>query len=163
MSEYEMDLHDWALLDALQQDASLSNQALAERVGLSAPTTLRRVRRLRELGLIERQVAILNEDAVAARQGHGLSVIAEVSLERQGSEHLDAFEQRAVQEAQVQQCWRVSPGPDFVLVARVPDMPAWHELTRRLFSQDANVRNVRAFFAVRRGKFDTRLPLVRGG
>ena len=158
-----MDLRDWALLDALQQDASLSNQALAERVGLSAPTTLRRVRRLRELGLIERQVAILNEDAVAARQGHGLSVIAEVSLERQGSEHLDAFEQRAVQEAQVQQCWRVSPGPDFVLVVRVPDMPAWHELTRRLFSQDANVRNVRAFFAVRRGKFDTRLPLVRGG
>ncbi|MDO5088097.1 MAG: Lrp/AsnC family transcriptional regulator, partial [Comamonadaceae bacterium] len=119
MEENDLDETDWALLAQLQQDASLSNQALAERVHVSPPTALRRVRRLRALGLIERQVAVLAEDAVAARLGHGLSAIAEVSLDRQGEEHLAAFEQRAVQDAAVQQCWRVSPGPDFVLVLRV--------------------------------------------
>ena len=151
MEEAELDAVDWALLDALQQDAALSNQALAARVHVSPPTALRRVRRLHELGLIERQVA--------RRLGHGLSVIAEVSLDRQGSEWLDAFERRAVQEAAVQQCWRVSPGPDFVLVLRVRDMSGWHALAQRLFTQDANVRNVKTFFAVHRGKFETRLPL----
>jgi DNA-binding Lrp family transcriptional regulator len=155
----ELDDIDWALLAALQQDAAQPNQALAERVHVSPPTALRRVRRLREAGLIASQVALLDEDRVAAAQGHGLTAIAEVSLDRQGAEHLDAFEQRAVADAAVRQCWRVAPGPDFVLVLRVADMPAYQALAERLFTQDANVRNVRVFFATRRAKFDTRVPL----
>lgn len=157
----ETDSIDWALLDQLQRDASLSNQALAERVHVSPSTCLRRVRRLGELGLIARQVALLDEDAMAAAQGHGLTALAEVSLDRQGAEHLDAFERRAVAESAVTQCYRVAPGPDFMLVLRVPDMPAWQALSERLFTQDANVRNVRVFFATRRAKFETRLPLSR--
>ena len=62
-------------------------------------------------------------------------------------------------EPRVQQVWRVSPGPDFVLVVQVADMPAYHALAQRLFTQDANVRNVKAFFAVKRAKFETALPL----
>ena len=48
----------------------------------------------------------------------------------------------------MQQCYRVSPGPDFVLVLQVADMPAYHALVQRLFTQDANVRNVKTFFSV---------------
>ena len=158
----ELDNIDWELLAALQEDASLPNQELAERVHVSPPTCLRRVRRLREAGLVERQVAVLNEDAVAAQLGHGLSAIVEVTLDRQGAEHADAFERRAVAEPAVTQCWRVAPGPDFVLILRVPDMPAYQRLAERLFTQDANVRNVRAFFSVKRAKFETQVPLVRG-
>ncbi len=155
----ELDNIDWELLAALQDDASLPNQELAERVHVSPPTCLRRVRRLREAGLIERQVAVLSEDAVAAQLGHGLSAIVEVTLDRQGAEHADAFERRAVAEPAVTQCWRVAPGPDFVLILRVPDMPAYQVLAERLFTQDANVRNVKAFFATRRAKFGTAIPL----
>jgi Lrp/AsnC family leucine-responsive transcriptional regulator len=64
-----------------------------------------------------------------------------------------------VQEAAVQQCWRVSPGPDFVLVVQLADMPAYQALTQRLLTQDANVRNIKAFFSVKRAKFDTRIGL----
>ena len=155
----ELNDADWSLLGALQQDASQSNQALAERAHVSPPTALRRVRRLREAGLIAAQVALLDEDRMAAVQGHGLTAIAEVSLDRQGAEHLDAFERRAVQDDAVRQCYRVAPGPDFVLMLRVRDMPAYLLLAERLFTQDANVRNVRVFFATRRAKFDTRVPL----
>ena len=158
----ELDATDWALLAALQTDASQSNQALAERLHISPPTALRRTRRLREAGLIAAQVALLDEDRVAALQGHGLTAIAEVSLDRQGAEALDAFERRAVQQDAVSQCWRVAPGPDFVLLLRVADMPGYQALAERLFTQDANVRNVRVFFATKRAKFDTRLPLARG-
>ena len=155
----ELDSTDWALLAALQTDASESNQALAERVGVSAPTALRRVRRLREAGLIRAQVALLDEDRVAALQGQGLTALAEVSLDRQGDEHLQAFERRAVQDGAVQQCYRVTPGPDFVLVLRVADMPHYQAVAERLFTQDANVRNVRTFFSTQRAKFVTELPL----
>jgi DNA-binding Lrp family transcriptional regulator len=59
----------------------------------------------------------------------------------------------------VQQCYRVSPGPDFVLIAHVADMPAYQALAQRLFTADANVRNVKAFFSVKRAKFEPKLPL----
>ena len=158
--DFELDSIDLHLLDLLQQDAAQSNQALAERVQVSPPTCLRRIKRLHEAGLIERQVAILQPDRVAALLGHGLQTIVEITLERQGAELLDAFEARAVQDSAVQQCWRVSPGPDFVLVTHTRDMPAYLALAQRLFTSDANVRNVRAFFATRRAKFDPRTPLA---
>ena len=159
MEFISLDAIDLQLLNLLQTDAAQSNQALAEQVHVSPPTCLRRVKRLHDVGLIERQVAILQPDRLAALQGHGLACIVEVSLDRQGAEQLDAFEARAVQEAAVQQCWRVSPGPDFVLVVQLADMPAYQALTQRLLTQDANVRNIKAFFSVKRAKFDTRVAL----
>jgi DNA-binding Lrp family transcriptional regulator len=144
----EFDSKDWALLAALQTDAAESNQALAERVGVSPPTALRRVRRLHDEGLIAGQIALLDEDRVAALQGHGLTALVEVSLDQQGAEHQAAFEHRAVQEDEVQQCYRVTPG--------------YHALAERLFTQDANVRNVRAFFSVKRAKFQPQVPLAAG-
>ena len=76
---------DWLLLAQLQRDALPSNQTLAEQARISPPTALRRVRRLHEAGLIERQVALLDEDRIAALQGHGLTTIVEVTLDRQGA------------------------------------------------------------------------------
>ena len=150
---------DLRLLDLLQTDASRSNQALAELAHLSPPTSLRRIKRLRDLGLIERQVALLSADRLAPLVGHGLTALLEITLERQGAEQLDAFEARAVAEAAVQQCYRVSPGPDFMLVVHVPDMPAYLALAQRLFTSDANVRNVKSFFSIKRAKFEPRLAL----
>lgn len=159
MEEIFLDEIDLQLLDELQRDAARSNQALAEALCVSPATSLRRTRRLVELGVIERQVALLQPERLAAALGHGLTALVEVSLDRQGQEALDAFEARAVADAAVQQCWRVSPGPDFVLVVAVRDMPGYQALAQRLFTQDANVRNVRAFFSLKRAKFEPAQPL----
>ncbi|MBN8488837.1 MAG: Lrp/AsnC family transcriptional regulator [Burkholderiales bacterium] len=150
----ELDALDWRLLDLLQADASLTNQALAEAAHVSPATALRRTKRLRESGVIERVTALLTP----AFAGRGLTALCEVTLDRQGAEHLAAFEARAVAEPRVQQCWRVSPGPDFLLVVWAADMPGYLALTQRLFTQDANVRNVKAFFATRRAKFAPTVP-----
>ena len=155
MKSIELDAIDLQLLDSLQRDASLSNVALAEKVNVSPPTCLRRVKRLMDDGWIERQVAVLNADQLGAMLGHGLTALVEVSLDKQGSEHLDAFEARAVALDAVQQCWRVSPGPDFMLVVQARDMPHYLAISQALFAQDANVRNVKAFFASKRAKFTT--------
>jgi len=152
----ELDGTDRRLLELLQQDASLSNQDLAAAAHVSPATCLRRVRRLVEAGVIERRIAVLS----AERLGAGLTAISEVTLDREGAEHLAAFEHRAVKEPAVQQCYRISPGPDFLLVLHVADMAAWHALTERLYTQDANVRNVKTFFSVHRAKFDPRIAML---
>jgi Lrp/AsnC family transcriptional regulator, leucine-responsive regulatory protein len=156
-----IDSIDIKLLDLLQTDASQSNQSLAEKVHISPPTCLRRVKALRDDGLIERQIAILNTDKLAEIQGYGLTALVEITLDRQGAEHLEAFETRVIQDSAVQQCYRVSPGPDFCLVAYCADMPAYLALANRLFTQDANVRNVKAFFSTKRSKFQFKIDLKR--
>lgn len=162
MEQITLDAIDLQLLAQLQRDASVSNQALAEMVHTSPPTCLRRVKRLHEAGLIDRQVALLNPEKMAATLGHGLTAIVEITLDRQDTTALERFEARVADDAAVQQCYRVSPGPDFCLVVHAHDMPGYQALTQRLFTTDANVRNVKAFFSVKRSKFGAELPLQSG-
>jgi len=142
---------DLRILEQIQVDSALTNQELAQRVHASAPTCLRRVRRLVDTGVIEKQVAILNPDKVAS----SLTAIIEITLDVQTAEHLDAFEAVMCQAQAVLQCYRVSPGPDFIVVAQVADMPAYHAMAHQMFTSHANVRNVRTFFSVHRSKFET--------
>jgi DNA-binding Lrp family transcriptional regulator len=144
-----LDATDLQLLAALQADASISNIALADKLHISAATCLRRTKRLLQEGWIEKQVAILSSDKLGQFLGHSVTALIEVSLDKQGEELLQAFETRAVQETAVQQCWRVSPGPDFMLVVQLSDMPAYLAFTR----------NVKAFFSVKRAKFGTQITL----
>jgi DNA-binding Lrp family transcriptional regulator len=118
------------------------------------------VQRLHTLGLIERHVAILNPQRLAQALGHGLTAIVEVTLDQQHAQALQAFEDSVAGESRVQQCYRVSPGPDFVLVVHAATMPDYHQLSQRLFGANANVRNVKAYFSVHRSKFGAELPLT---
>ena len=159
--ELSLDPVDIKLLEALQDDASQSNQDLARSVHISAPTCLRRVKRLHDAGLVERQVALLSTNRLASVLGYGLTAIVEITLDKQGAELQEAFERRVVLDAAVQQCYRVSPGPDFVLMVHVPDMPRYLALAKRLFTDDANVRNVKAFFSTKRAKFEPKVLLAQ--
>jgi Lrp/AsnC family transcriptional regulator, leucine-responsive regulatory protein len=161
MEEEVLDALDIALLSQLQEDASLTNQDLAARVHVSPPTCLRRVKRLVEAGFIERQVALLSRDRLVQVAGAGLEVVVEITLDRQDNGAMEAFEAKVVADPAVQQCYRVSPGPDFILVVQAPDMPGYLALAQRLFTADANVRNVKAFFAVKRAKFTSRVALPK--
>ena len=159
MEQTDLDAIDLQLLEALQNDASRSNQDLAARVHISPPTCLRRVKRLRESGLIEREIAVLSVDKLSAVAGFGLCAIVEITLDRQDSAALEDFEARVSQDHAVQQCYRVSPGPDFCLVVHAAHMPEYLAMVQRLFTADANVRNVKAFFSIKRSKFGARVPL----
>jgi len=150
-----LDDMDRRILRQLQTDSSLTNQELAARVHASPPTCLRRVRRLTEQGVILKQVAILDP----ARLGAPLTAVIEVTLDIQTAEFLDQFESRMLLEPLILQCYRVSQGPDFVLIAQVADMPAYHEMAHRVFTSQRNVRNVRSFFAIHRSKFETSVPI----
>jgi Lrp/AsnC family transcriptional regulator, leucine-responsive regulatory protein len=151
----ELDDLDRRILNALQADASQTNNELAARVHASPPTCLRRVNRLVAAGVIEREVAIIAPEKV----GPALTAIVEITLDHQGAEKMEEFEVLVAHEDAVLQCYRVSPGPDFVLVVQVADMPAYHAFAHRVFAAHANVRNVRSFFSIRRSKFETRIAV----
>ncbi len=150
-----MDDVDRRILNALQIDSSQTNAELAELVHVSPPTCLRRVKLLTDQGVIERQVAIVSPEKVGAR----LTAIVEITLDVQAAERMGEFEKHVALEAAVLQCYRVAPGPDFVLVVQVADMPAYHALAHRLFATHANVRNVKAYFSTFRSKFETRIAV----
>jgi len=151
----ELDATDRRLLALLQADCALTNDELANRAHVSPATSLRRVRRMVQTGVIERRIAIVNAEAA----GGGATAIVEVTLEQQSAELLDRFEHHVAAAAEVQQCYRVASGPDFVLIVLVPDMAAYHAFAHRVLTAQANVRNVRSFFAVKRSKFEPVIPL----
>lgn len=151
----QLDEIDRRILNALQLDASHTNAELAELVHVSAPTCLRRVKQLMENGVIQRQVAIVAPEQVGAR----LTAVVEITLDVQAADRMAEFERVVADEAAVLQCYRVSPGPDFVLMVQVADMPAYHALAHRLFTTHSNVRNVKAYFSTFRSKFETRIML----
>ncbi|MBP1205779.1 Lrp/AsnC family leucine-responsive transcriptional regulator [Duganella sp. 1411] len=150
-----MDEIDRRILNLLQVDASQTNSELALAVHVSPPTCLRRVKQLTESGVIQRQVAIVAPEKV----GPSLTAIVEISLDVQAAERMAEFEARVAGEETVLQCYRVAPGPDFVLIVQVADMPAYHALAHRLFATQANVRNVKAYFSTFRSKFETRIAV----
>jgi Lrp/AsnC family leucine-responsive transcriptional regulator len=146
---------DRRILNALQVDSSHTNAELAELVHVSPPTCLRRVKHLTDSGVIERRVAIVDP----AKVGAGISAIVEITLDVQAAERMVEFERLVAGEAAILQCYRTAPGPDFMLVLQVKDMPAYHALAHRLFATHANVRNVKTFFSTFRSKFETRITL----
>jgi Lrp/AsnC family leucine-responsive transcriptional regulator len=146
---------DRRILNALQVDSSHTNAELAELVHVSPPTCLRRVKHLTDSGIIERQVAIVDPTKVGAT----ITAIVEITLDIQAVERMDAFEKLVAGEAAVLQCYRTAPGPDFVLILQVKDMPAYHALAHRLFATHANVRNVKTYFSTFRSKFETRIAV----
>lgn len=150
-----LDELDKRILNALQSDSSQTNNSLAQAVHASPPTCLRRVKRMVDAGVIERQVAIVAPAAVGAR----LTALVEITLDNQAAEWQSEFEKLVAEEAAVLQCYRVSPGPDFVLIVQVVDMPAYHALAHRLFAAHANVRNVKTFFSTHRSKFETQIAV----
>lgn len=150
-----LDELDKRILNALQDDASQTNNDLARAVHASPPTCLRRVKRLVDAGVIERQVAIVSPQKIGAC----LTAIVEITLDNQAAERQVEFEGLVADESAVLQCYRVSPGPDFVLLIQVADMPAYNALVHRLFASHANVRNVRSFFSIHRSKFETRIAV----
>ena len=150
-----MDELDRRILNALQLDSSHTNAELAALVHVSPPTCLRRVKQLTEAGILARQVAIVAPEKVGAR----LTAIVEISLDVQAAERMAEFEALVALEAAVLQCYRVAPGPDFVLIVQLADMPAYHALAHSLFTAHANVRNVKSYFSTFRSKFETRIAV----
>jgi len=150
-----LDAIDRKILTILQGDNQVTNLALASRVGLSPPPCLRRVRRLRELGVIEKDVALVDPIKV----GQGIIAFVGVELDRQREDVLTSFERKISTAPEIQQCYFVSGEIDYLLVVTCADMESYNSFARRVLANEHNIKRFRTSFCLSRVKYDTAIPL----
>jgi Lrp/AsnC family leucine-responsive transcriptional regulator len=151
----DLDQLDTAILACLQEDARTIAESIGAKVGLSAAAVQRRIKRLREAGVIEREVAVLSPEAL----GLSMTFVVMVEMERENLAVLDAFRRQILADDCVQQCYYVTGNADFVLVVTCPDMAGFEAFTRRMFFDNPNVRHFTTSVAMDRVKVGLTLPL----
>jgi Lrp/AsnC family transcriptional regulator, leucine-responsive regulatory protein len=150
-----MDRIDRKLLNLLQRDASRTNADMADEVGLSPSSCLRRIRRLRQTGIIDRIVAILNP----AKAGRMLKALVTVELKLHGEQYMRRFLDLAISEEAVAQAYAVTGEVDVVLMLHLRDMEEFDALCDRLFRNRTNVARFFTMMVIRTARNETAIPL----
>jgi len=150
-----LDAIDWRILKELQADGRITNIALSQRVGLSAPPCLRRVRALEDAGLITGYTAVMDEKAL----GFELTAFAMVGLHAQAEPDLRAFENRVLGWPLVRECYMMSGETDYILRCVAPDLTAFQEFILKDLTAAANVASVKTSLAIRRAKLSPGVPI----
>ncbi|MFE0015119.1 Lrp/AsnC family transcriptional regulator [Mesorhizobium sp. NPDC059054] len=146
---------DRRILAALQEDNRLSFAELAERVASSAASCMRRVRRLREEGVILADIALVDPQAV----GRSLTAVVNVELENERIDLIDAFKREMRSAPEVTQCYMVTGDADFVIVVVVEDVTAFETFTKQRLYANPNIRKFRSMIMLDRVKFEPRVRL----
>jgi Lrp/AsnC family transcriptional regulator, leucine-responsive regulatory protein len=153
-----MDSYDVKILNILQHDNRLPTERIAEQVGLSPSAVQRRLKRLREQGTIEAEVAVISPEAA----GRKLIAIVEVTMQRERllSASQNEFRRLMVATPEVMQCYHVTGNADFILIITATDIQEYEALTRRLFVDNPSVRGYTTSIVMRRVKAGMSVPLV---
>lgn len=150
-----LDATDWRILKELMADGSITNVALAARVGLSAPPCLRRVRALEEAGIIAGYTALIDEKAA----GFELTAFAMVGLHNQAESDLRAFENRVLSWPVVREAYMLSGEADYILKCVARDLTAFQDFILRDLTAAPNVASVKTTLAIRRAKRAPGVPI----
>lgn len=154
----ELDGFDRKLLRAVQADNQLNAERLGEAVGLSPSACLRRLRRLREAGVIEAEIAVVAPETL----GRALMMVVEVTLEREQPDLMDDFKRSMRATPEVMLCFYVTGEIDFVLVVTAKTMRDYEDFTRRFFFDNPNVRRFNTRVVMDRVKFGLAVPIEPG-
>ena len=150
-----LDDFDREILRRLQLDARATGEAIGATVHLSAAAVQRRIKRLRQSGVIAAEVAIVDPVAV----GQAMSFVIGVELERERADMLDAFRRAARADPNVQQCYYVTGVADFILIVVARDMADFEAFTRRLLFDNANIRRFTTSVVMSRDKIGNTVPI----
>lgn len=148
MLRADLDAIDIKILKELQQDGRITNVELAERVGISAPPCLRRVRKLEEAGIIEGYHALLN----GQKLGFDLTAFCMVGLRRQSDADLKGFASRVQQWPLVREAWMVNGDSDFLLRCTAENLTQFQDFVIEVLTADEHVDTVRTMLTIRQVK-----------
>ena len=150
-----LDQTDWRILKELQADGGTTNVLLAQRVGLSPPACLRRVRGLEEAGLIEGYTILVDEAAL----GFTLTAFAMVRLHNQAESDLRAFEDLLLGWQVVREAYMLSGESDYVLKCVAPDLATFQDFVLDTLTAAPNVASAKTFVSIRRAKRESGVPV----
>ena len=149
-----MDRFDRAILELMQNDASLSVSAMAKKVGLSTSACWNRVQRLEAAGIITKRVALVDP----AKVGVGLCVYVSIRTSEHSTAWLESFATKVAAMPEVAEFYRMSGEVDYMLRVLVPDMTAFDAFYKRLID-GTSLADVTSRFAMERIKHTTVVPL----
>lgn len=154
MKNIAIDSVDKAILSALQRDAELPINDIAESVGLTSTPCWRRIQRLQQAGLISKRVALLN----AEKLGLAMTVFVQVKAAQHDGGWLDKFARHASAFDEVVEFYRMSGEYDYMLKVLVTDMRSFDHFYKRLV-KGIHLGDVTSSFAMEQIKYSTALPL----
>lgn len=152
----ELNKQDIQILNLLQQDATLSTGAIADKVNMSQSPCWRRINRLEQAGLINRRVAILNRD----RLGMEVVVFATINLTNTGRQNLIAFEEDMLGHIEVVECYTMTGIWDYMLKIVTRDIRHYESFVRNTLTASPAIRELHSHMAVTEIKNTTQLPLA---
>jgi Lrp/AsnC family leucine-responsive transcriptional regulator len=155
LPDFRLDATDVRILNELQRDAGRTNLDLAAAVGLSPSPCLARVRALEAAGVISRRVALLDP----ARLGPSVSMVVQVTLERQTDALLEAFEKAVDGFPEVMECYLMTGDSDYLLRVVTRDTVAFRDFVIDRLTKAPGVANIRSSIALKQVKYQTSLPL----
>lgn len=150
-----LDEIDLRILNVLQRDGRISNQDLADLVGLSPSPCLRRVKHLEKSGVVEKYVALVNPTAVE----RGLQAFVEVRLDRQTRAAVDRFEAEILKHPEVLECYLMAGDCDYLLRVVVHDLEEFRDFHMNSLAKIPGVGNVKSHISMKQVKYSTALPL----
>ena len=150
-----LDRFDLKILDVVQRDNRVTSDALGEHAGLSATAVQRRLKRLREEGVIEADVSVISPKAVGQR----VHMIVMASLERERADIIDRFKKSIRTTPEVMNGYYVTGEADFLLVITARDMEDYEAFTRRFFYDNPDIKNFKTMVVMDRVKAGFELPL----
>lgn len=159
MTRIKLDTVDQKILSNLQANGRMTNVDLADRVGITAPPCLRRVRALEEAGFIHGYHAQLNQGAL----GYGITVFAMVGLDSQAEADLQAFEERVTAWPLVRECFMLNGEIDFILKIVARDLAEFQHFLTGELTQAKHVASVKTSLTIRSSKCEPGIPLAEFG
>ncbi|MCL9806545.1 Lrp/AsnC family transcriptional regulator [Flavobacterium amniphilum] len=150
-----MDDLDYRILAILQKDNLTPQRDIGDKIGLSAPAVQRRIKKMREEGIIEKDIAVVDRDKV----GSNVTIIVEIFLERKKINEIDAIRKEFSSVPEIQQCFHITGESDFLLIMVVPSMSYYENLTRKIFFGNESIKRFRTSVVMGISKNSLEIPL----
>jgi DNA-binding Lrp family transcriptional regulator len=151
-----LDTYDINILDILQKDCMMPQRDIGNLVNLSAAAVQRRIKRMREKGIIQATVAVVDPQKLH----QPVTLLVEITLDSEQIELIDAAKKSFAEAPEIQQCYYVTGETDFILVVVTETMAAYEALTRKLFFNNPNIKRFNTFVTMDRVKVGIAIPLV---
>ena len=150
-----LDKLDLNILKILQINCKITTEQLGYQVGLSATACQRRIKKLRESGVISNEIAVLNGDII----GNFVTIIVNVTFKQGGKKNISSFKSMVLKTPEVQQCYYVTGDSDFVLIISVSNMKEYEKLTQRPLLNDPNIEKFSSTVVMENVKTSLSIPL----
>ncbi|MEZ0183524.1 Lrp/AsnC family transcriptional regulator [Flavobacterium oncorhynchi] len=152
-----LDKFDLEILEVLQKNNLTPQRDIGDRIGLSAAAVQRRIKRMRETGVIIADVSVVDQSEL----GHPLTIFVEVELKDEQLKLIDEAKQLFSSIPEIQQCYYVTGDVDFILVLVLPTMSDYEKLTRKLFFGNPNIKKFKTFVSMQSVKTTFEIPIIK--